>query len=84
MCQRVETNDFSHAFLSDFKSDLPTINNQNQRYFGDWANYCGHGDVGYYLEARFIHHLLKKYKFDDLINLNIEKVCELFEQFCDA
>lgn len=67
--------------LSDFQSDLPTMNNQNQRYFGDWADYHGKDDVGYYLGARFVHHLLESYKFDDLINFDIDKVCELFEQF---
>ena len=57
------------------------MDNQNQRYFGDWVDYCDKGDVGYYLGARFVHYLLESYKFDDLINLNIEKVCELFDQF---
>ncbi len=69
--------------LSDFKSDLPTMNNQNQRYFGDWANYCGYGDVGYYLGARFVNYLLESYKFDNLISFRIDKICELFEQFCN-
>lgn len=69
--------------LSDFKSDLPTMNMQNQRYFGDWANYFGYGDVGYYLGARFVHFLLERYEFDELINFDIDKVYELFEYFSE-
>ena len=68
--------------LSDFKSYLPTMNAQNQRYFGDWANYCGKGDVGYYLGARFVHFLLEFYEFDELICFDdIDKICELFGKF---
>lgn len=65
--------------LQDFKTDLPTMDNQNQRYFGDWADYYEYGDVGYYLGARFVHYLLERYDFDDLIKFNIDKICELFE-----
>ena len=69
--------------LRDFKSDLPTMNNQNQRYFGDWADYLGYGDVGYYLGARFVHYLLEEYDFDDLINFDIDKIYKLFDQLCN-
>lgn len=54
---------------------------QNKRYFSDWADYCDKGNVGYYLGARFVHYLLESYKFDDLINFDIDIVCELFKKF---
>lgn len=67
--------------LADFNRDLPTMNRTNQRYFGDWANYCGHGDVGYYLGARFVHYLAGKYGFGQLINLDIDTVYDLYMNF---
>lgn len=68
--------------LMDFKSDLPDMTPKNQRYFGDWADYCGRGDVGYYLGARFVHFLLQKYEFENVINLDAETVYSLFEEYC--
>ncbi len=68
--------------LRDFRSDLPGMSAKNQRYFGDWADYNGRGDVGYYLGARFVHFLLDRYAFDDIISLDIDKVYGLFQEFC--
>ncbi|MBQ8624441.1 MAG: hypothetical protein IJ424_08785 [Oscillospiraceae bacterium] len=65
----------------DFNSDLDSMTQFNQRYFGDWCDYCGKGDVGYYLGAEFVHHLLKTHSFDDMINYDIEKVYELYCEF---
>ena len=73
--------EYFEQILRDFKSDLPTMNNQNQRYFGDWADYLGYGDVGYYLGARFVHYLLEEYDFDDLILFEIDKIYKLFNIF---
>lgn len=67
--------------LKDFNNDLPTMTQFNQRYFGDWCNYCGYGDVGYYLGNRFVHHLLKEYCFDTIITLPIEKVYALYVEW---
>lgn len=67
--------------VHDFDSDLPTMSQFSQRYFGDWADYCGRGDVGYYLGTRFIHHLLKEFTFDELIKLDIRIICAKFYDF---
>lgn len=67
--------------LSDFNNDLPTMNQQAQRYFGDWCDYYGKGDVGYYLGARFVHHLLRIYSFDEIINFRIDFVYELYTNY---
>lgn len=53
----------------------------NQRYFGDWADYHGKGDVGYYLGARFVHYLLERYEFDEIISLDVDKILKLFNEF---
>lgn len=70
--------------IHDFDADLPSMTQFDQRYFGDWANYCGKGDVGYYLGARFVHHLLEKYDFNKLIKLDIGKVCSEYAAFVKA
>lgn len=65
----------------DFAADLPTMGFANQRYFGDWVSYMGHGDVGYYLGCRFLQFICSKYKFDDVINYDIGRVETLYERF---
>lgn len=54
----------------------------NQRYFGDWVDYHGHSDTGYYLGSRFVQRLLKETgNFDDLIHLEIDAVYDLYQSF---
>lgn len=65
----------------DFTCDLKTMTFSTQRYFGDWVSYQGHGDVGYYLGCRFVHFILSKYAFDDIISFDIDKVADLYGQF---
>lgn len=73
--------DHFEQILTDFDRDLPAITRFDQRYFGDWASYFGHGDVGYYLGNRFVHRLRESYSVDALINLDIESVYELYCSF---
>ena len=69
---------------ADFYSDLPTMTRSNQRYFGDWVNYNGKGDVGYYLGTRFVQQLYGKYDFDRLINLEIDSVYREYVFFAES
>ena len=66
---------------SDFCADLPTMTRLNQRYFGDWVNYHGYGDVGYYLGTRFVHYLLESHELSRLIHMEITEVYETFVKF---
>ena len=66
------------SIVLDFNADLPTMNQLNQRYFGDWADYGGHGDTGYYIGARFVHYLLDQYRLDEIITFDIEYVYGLY------
>lgn len=70
--------------LSDFHRDLPGMTRMNQRYFGDWADYYGYGDVGYYLGTRFVHWLVGEYDFEQLIHLDIDGVYNLYLNFTAA
>lgn len=69
--------------LMDFQADLPAMTRFNQRYFGDWVDYCGRADVGYYLGARFVQDLCSRYDFEQLIRLEIEEVTREFFRFAE-
>ena len=64
-----------------FYSDLDTMTRENQRYFGDWVDFHGYGDVGYYLGTRFVRLLLGSDCFDNLISYDINDVQQGFERF---
>ena len=66
---------------TDFKNDLADMDIYNQRYFGDWTNYYGYGDVGYYLGAKFVDYLANKYDFEQLINLDLITIEKAFIEF---
>ncbi len=75
--------DHFQQILTDFQSDLPMMTRFDQRYFGDWANYCGRGDVGYYLGARFVQYLCGKYSFEQLIKMKIDEIVRDFFEFVE-
>ena len=66
---------------NDFANDLNEMTFENQRYFGDWVDYHGRCDVGYYLGAKFVEYICMRYKFDDILLFDIDKVGELFNGF---
>lgn len=40
-----------------------------QDFFGDWNQYQGHSDVGYYLGCQFVKYLQRKFSLRELANL---------------
>ena len=77
----------AHAelILQSFRDDLPGMTHENQRYFGDWVRFHGHGDTGYYLGARFVRFLLHDNSFDRIIRYGIREVRDGFDRFsCHA
>ena len=54
---------------------------ENQRYFGDWVNFEGYGDVGYYLGTRFIRFMMETNSFDNIIQYRLDKVKEECRKF---
>lgn len=70
--------------LQSFRDDLPSMTNENQRYFGDWVRFHGYGDTGYYLGARFVRFLLRHDRFDSIIRYGIREVREAFDRFSPA
>jgi len=69
---------------ADFGTDLRHMTFENQRYFGDWVRYHGHGDVGYYLGGRFVDFLCEEKEFDSLLSFEIGQVEDAFQEFIQA
>lgn len=67
------------AIFRDFDKDLPTMSRENQRYFGDWVNYQGHGDTGYFLGAKWVQSLLRQHSFQEVIQFPLDSVCEFYK-----
>ena len=67
--------------LRDFHTDLQTMTRFNQRYFGDWVDYHGRGDVGHYLGARLVQELCNEYDFEQLVNMKIEDAYNAYLAF---
>lgn len=67
--------------LADFDADIADMTRFDQRYFGDWSDYRGHSDVGYYLGARFVQHLTQRRTFDELVSLTLPTVYERYKAF---
>lgn len=70
--------------LKDFHDMINNNPMQAKHFFGDWNNYQGFGDVGYYLGARFIHFVSNQYTLDEMILFGIKKIEELFNLFVSS
>ncbi len=75
--------DHFRLILADFHSELPTMTRANQKYFGDWVEYRGRGDVGYYLGAKFVQHLCGIYGFEQLIKMQMDDIYHEFLSFSE-
>lgn len=66
------------------KEYLKRINNNEsvQDFFGDWCNYKGYSDVGYFLGTQFVRYLLKKYPLREIANMNGVKIYQEYGQYC--
>ncbi|MCR5375230.1 MAG: hypothetical protein K6E71_00550 [Lachnospiraceae bacterium] len=65
-----------------FAEDMHSMTRENQRYFGDWVDYEGRTDVGYYLGTRFVRFLAETESFENVIRYDIENVREGYDRFC--
>ncbi len=67
-----------------FFRDLDTMTDDTQRYFGDWVQFEGHGDTGYYLGTLFVRFLLQSDDFDRLVRYGMDEVRDGFMRFMQA
>lgn len=80
-----------NGWLAWCNSNLSSITQEYQRrikksestqdFFGDWCNYKGYSDVGYYLGCEFIKYLENQHTLSQIINLNIIELKNLFSSF---
>jgi hypothetical protein len=56
-------------------------NESTQEFFGDWSNYHGYSDVGYYLGCEFIKSLLTNYSLIEIANLNLEAITKELKNY---
>ena len=63
-------------YLERIKNDKST-----QDFFGDWCNYKGYSDVGYYLGCEFVKYLRRQYSLVEIANLNIYEIYNQFGNF---
>ena len=54
-------------------------NESTQDFFGDWRNYLGYSDVGYYLGCELIKNLSPKYSLAKLANLETD---DIYAELC--
>lgn len=77
--------DWCHVHMGrikeDFLHDLDGKDRTTQRFFGDWVRYEGHGDVGYYLGARFLAFICRHCALDDILSLDDAEVEALYLAF---
>ena len=52
-----------------------------REFYGDWNEYKGYSDVGYYLGAQFIKHLMKKFTFREIASLSYEEIYKRFKSY---
>ena len=64
-----------------FARDIKTMTHENQRYFGDWVNFEGHSDTGYYLGTKFVRFLMESDPFENIIMYDVDKVRSSFGAF---
>lgn len=64
-CMKNE-NDIKKEYLRRIEKKEST-----QDFFGDWCNYKGYSDVGYFLGAQFIRYMLKKNSLEEIAKMDI-------------
>lgn len=65
---------------------LKRINNNEstQDFFGDWCNYKGYSDVGYFLGTKFIRYMLKRYSLIEIAKMIIPNVLIEFTDYANC
>lgn len=64
-----------------FAKDLNSMTVYDQRYFGDWVEFEGQIDTGYYLGTRFIRFLMEDSSFDEIISYSMDKINAGFDRW---
>jgi uncharacterized protein YjaZ len=70
------------ALKTEYLRRLNT-NESTREFFGDWHNYQGYCDVGYYIGCEFVKWLSQKYSLTELAKLDSNTVYKEFQNFAE-
>lgn len=64
---------------------LKRMNNNEsiQDFFGDWCNFLGHSDVGYYLGTVFVRFLMNRYSLQEIASMKLNILYKEFVKFAN-
>jgi len=68
----------------DFEAERHITEPQKQRFFGDLCDYHGHGDVGYYLGARWISALTKTHPLEEIVCMDVPEARRYYIEFLQS
>lgn len=54
-----------------------------QDFFGDWCDFCGHSDVGYYLGCRFVRWMMKESDLWEIATMRYSELLEKYIRFAE-
>lgn len=58
-------------------------NESTQDFFGDWCDFCGHSDVGYYLGCRFVRWMMKKRNLREIAVMQYQELMDKYSRFAE-
>ncbi|MCL2573675.1 MAG: hypothetical protein FWE34_03880 [Defluviitaleaceae bacterium] len=76
-------NDNKRDILLEYKRRIDA-NEDAQGFFGDWVQWRGRSNLGYYLGHEFVKSLAQKYSISKLLNLTIDETIEDFNIFAQS
>ena len=54
-----------------------------QDFFGDWCNYLGHSDTGYFLGCQYIKYMLQRYAINEIANMDYPTLSKEFDNYTE-
>lgn len=54
-----------------------------QDFFGDWCEFCGYSDVGYYLGCRFVRWMMKEHDLREIAAMGAAELLEKYTRFAE-
>lgn len=59
-------------------------NESTQDFFGDWCEFYGYSDVGYYLGCRFVRWMMKESDLREIAAMRCSELLEKYTRFAEG
>jgi len=69
-----------HDILYEYKRRLYS-EESTQDFFGDWTQWQGRSDLGYFLGCEFVKSLAQRYKLNELLSMGISEIKKEFDRY---